>query len=476
MVVVHGDPHEEVATRGRAMDELDVQDVRRRVLAGEALFVLNRRTVVKADEAWLRSHPGGAKAILHMVGRDATDEVNAYHGKEARQLMRSCAVGRVKGWTNMRPPIQAASAPIATQDDDLNHELITRKYRELEVRVSKAGYFRCGFSGYAREIARYGALGMLSFVFLRNQCFLTSAIFLGLLWHQLVFTVHDAGHTGITHNYTIDTLISIFIADLIGGLSMGWWKDNHNVHHLVTNHPEHDPDIQHMPFFATSKLLLESLRSTYYNRVMTFDAVAQCMIRIQAYTYYPILCFGRFNLYVLSWTHLLTNRATGRPAFFRRLEIACMVVFWYWFGYLVVYRSIPDVGSRIGFVLVSHVVTMPLHVQITLSHFAMSTSDLGAEESFAAKMLRTTMDVSCPAWLDFIHGGLQFQAVHHLFPRMPRHNLRSVQPLVRDFCKEVGLEYSIYGFVDGSQKVFSRLDEIAQQARIMQACAKSMIA
>lgn len=33
--------------------------------------------VLKVD-AWLRYHPGGEKAIMHMVGRDATDEVNAY--------------------------------------------------------------------------------------------------------------------------------------------------------------------------------------------------------------------------------------------------------------------------------------------------------------------------------------------------------------------------------------------------------------
>ena len=95
------------------------------------------------------------------------------------------------------------------------------------------------------------------------------------MWHQLVFTAHDAGHMGITHDPIIDTLIGILIADFIGGLSIGWWKKNHNVHHIVTNHPEHDPDIQHMPFFAVSSRLLHSLRSTYYDRIMTYDIVAR---------------------------------------------------------------------------------------------------------------------------------------------------------------------------------------------------------
>lgn len=33
--------------------------------------------VLKTD-AWIKFHPGGDKAIKHMVGRDATDEINAY--------------------------------------------------------------------------------------------------------------------------------------------------------------------------------------------------------------------------------------------------------------------------------------------------------------------------------------------------------------------------------------------------------------
>lgn len=43
---------------------------------GRTIVVVDRR-VLKVD-AWLKYHPGGDKAIMHMVGRDATDEVNAY--------------------------------------------------------------------------------------------------------------------------------------------------------------------------------------------------------------------------------------------------------------------------------------------------------------------------------------------------------------------------------------------------------------
>lgn len=90
------------------------------------------------------------------------------------------------------------------------------------------------------------------------------------------------------------------------------------------------------------------------------------------------------------------------------------------------------------------------------------------------KMLRTTMDVDCPPWLDFIHGGLQFQAIHHLYPRIPRHNLRRTQKLVQEFCDETKIPYALMGFVKGNESVIGRLDEIGQQAAILAKCQRSI--
>ena len=185
----------------------------------------------------------------------------------------------------------------------------------------------------------------------------------------------------------------------------------YQVHHIVTNDPEHDPDIEHMPFFAISHRFFSSLFSTYYDRVMPYDAAARFFVRYQKYLYYPVLLLGRFNLYRLSFEYLFLGLGPrkGIAAWHRYLELGGLVVFWYWFGYGILYRGLPTNWDRFAYVMISHMVTMPLHVQITLSHFAMSTADLGITESFPQKMLRTTMDVDCSEWLDFIHGGRQFQ-------------------------------------------------------------------
>lgn len=364
------------------------------------------------------------------------------------------------------------SVDFVTQDN------ITQKYRELQVRIKKEGLYECNYGAYGIECLRYGSF-LAAFLFLLHAgWYITSAIPLACLWHQLTFTVHDAGHMGITHDFTTDCTIAMFIASFMGGLSACWWKYNHNVHHFVTNHPEHDPDIQYIPLFSITHRFMESLTTTFYGWVMEYDAFAKFMIRIQHYTYYPIMLFARFNLYRLSWMYLLGGKGPKKgPAWWHRyFEIMGIMVFWAWYGYGVVYKSVPDNWSRFWFVLITHALTSPLHVQITLSHFAMSTADMGVHESFAQKMLRTTMDVDCPQWLDFFHGGLQFQAIHHLYPRIPRHNLRKTQKLVQEFCNEVDIPYALYGFVDGNKMVIGRLADVARQAAILAECQRKITA
>jgi len=52
------------------------RDVEAQIANGRSIVIVDNK-VLKVD-AWLPYHPGGDKAIRHMVGRDATDEVTRY--------------------------------------------------------------------------------------------------------------------------------------------------------------------------------------------------------------------------------------------------------------------------------------------------------------------------------------------------------------------------------------------------------------
>jgi delta8-fatty-acid desaturase len=218
------------------------------------------------------------------------------------------------------------------------------------------------------------------------------------------------------------------------------------------------------------------MTSSFYNFTYIFDHIADITVRYQAWTYYPVMALARFNLYFLSWWHLISPKAAvpGKERWIAPTEITMMLCYWFLFGYCLVWRTLPDWPTRIGFVLISHMCTMLLHVQITLSHWGMPTADLGPTESFAQRQLRTTMDIDCPRWLDFLHGGLQFQACHHLFPRVPRHNLRRLQEKVKEFCVKTGIRYNVHAFVDGNKIVVGRLGEVARMVEILVQCQVHM--
>jgi delta8-fatty-acid desaturase len=86
------------------------------------------------------------------------------------------------------------------------------------------------------------------------------------------------------------------------------------------------------------------------------------------------------------------------------------------------------------------------------------------------------MDVDCPEWLDFFHGGLHMQISHHLFPRIPRHRLREVSVHVKRFAeqhREKGTRYESWEFVEGNKKVLSTLEHVARQVKVLVEVAKT---
>lgn len=132
--------------------------------------------------------------------------------------------------------IDADIAKYPSLDFDTQRD-IALKFQALHQRIKDEGFYQCRFIEYGKELVRYSMLFALFIFTLKKEWYFVSACFLGLFWHQIMFTAHDAGHRGITRNITADTLIGIFIADFCCGLSIGWWKSSHNVHHLVTNAP-----------------------------------------------------------------------------------------------------------------------------------------------------------------------------------------------------------------------------------------------
>src|SRR6478735_6665930 len=61
---------------------------------------------------------------------------------------------------------------------------------------------------------------------------------------QIGFFGHDAAHRQISRRERTSRVLGMFAANLLNGLSYGWWLDKHNAHHAHPNDLDSDPDVR----------------------------------------------------------------------------------------------------------------------------------------------------------------------------------------------------------------------------------------
>lgn len=342
--------------------------------------------------------------------------------------------------------------------------------KEFQKEVEAEGYFKTNYWWYLMKTGIvYALLGLTVYLFLKGHWeqqawiqILGSVVF-GFFLQQTAFLGHDSGHNCIFHDRFWDSMYGVMVGNFMTGISMAWWKDSHNVHHSVPNAYKSDPDIQHLPVFAVSSKYFDSVWSTYHKRVMPFDKISRFLVSYQQYLFYPVMALARFNLYAQGYILILVGDNCEWP----KLEIVGIVFYWSWLSWMLSHCLSWNV--LLCCLFLSHGISGILHVQICLSHFSMEiTNDVtykNDDEQFFDTQLKTCIDINCPRWMDWFHGGLQFQTAHHLFPRVPRHRLRQLRVKVEAFCQKFGRTYNGATFWDTNVKTIKCLEKAAQEAR-----------
>ena len=190
------------------------------------------------------------------------------------------------------------------------------------------------------------------------------------------------------------------------------------------------------------------------------DSIARLLVSYQHLFFYPLMAFGRINLYAQGFIYILSGADRHH---YPKTELAGLLSFFVWVG--AVAAAQPSWQLAAGWVFLSHAISGILHVQIVLSHWSMETYHgspyTSLETEWYLMQMRTTMNVATHPLMDWAHIGLQFQIEHHLFPRLPRHNLRKAQVLVKEVCKKHGIYYHEPGFFEGNLEMWRALKQVA---------------
>jgi fatty acid desaturase len=284
------------------------------------------------------------------------------------------------------------------------------------------------------------AAGWAGFRVLGNSWWqLALAAYLAVMFAQVGFLGHEAGHRQIFRTRRANAAVGLVGANLLIGMSFGWWTSKHNRHHSHPNQLGKDPDIS----IAVIAFTAEQARER--------AGLLQIMARYQAYLFFPLLLLEAASIHVISIRAVLRG-----PVRRRRLEGALLLT--HAALYLTAVLLVLSPLRALAFVAV-HQGLLGLYLGCAFAPNHKGMLVVGEEDKldFFRRQVLTSRNVSGGPLVETLLGGLNYQIEHHLFPAMPRPSLRRCRTLVRAFCSQTGVIYCEKGLASSYGDVLRAL-------------------
>jgi len=340
-------------------------------------------------------------------------------------------------------------AAIAISVPDLSAS--PQPYAELKRRVEAAGLMRKRPGYYVlmlvtNTLAFGTTLWLLTLVHGVWATVLMAAV-LAFVSGQLGFQLHDSGHRQMFQSRRLNTVIGIVTGNGLLGMSHGWWVDKHNRHHGNPNHQDLDPDID-VGVIAYSE-----------EQAAAKTGLGRWIARHQASLFFPLLFGLAWTMHVKGVQYLINTKerlrwvevgVLGMHALAFPALLVVMVGPWRALLVIVVQKCVG------GFYLAS--VFAP-------NHKGMPQIEKGQELDFLRSQVLTSRNVRSNPLTDLLYGSLNYQIEHHLFPTMPRCNIRRAHTIVRAYCAELGVPYHETSIYRSYREILSFLHEVGAPLR-----------
>ncbi|WP_277207776.1 fatty acid desaturase family protein [Isoptericola croceus] len=329
---------------------------------------------------------------------------------------------------------------------------MTRDYSVLAKIVRESGLLRRRYGYYwtrlGLTVTAFGAVWVGVVLVGDSWWQLALAAALAFVLAQLAFLGHDSAHRQMFRSRPWNDWTARILANAFVGLSFSWWTAKHDAHHTAPNQVGQDPDIS-PGVIAFTPEVLASRRG--WRGVLA---------RRQGWFFFPLLTLEGLNLHVASVRTLVARR----PVPHRAVELPLLL------GRLVLYVAALAILLPPG-IAVSFLATQLAVFGVLLggafapNHKGMPIVPAGADVDFLRRQVLMSRNIRGNLVVDLLMGGLNRQIEHHLFPSMPRPNLKQVQPLVREYCAELGVTYTEVGFFTSYRIVVGYLNDVPGRAR-----------
>jgi fatty acid desaturase len=256
----------------------------------------------------------------------------------------------------------------------------------------------------------------------------------GLLWIALAplcavglltmgFAGHDAGHGALSRSRWVNDFWGQFCMTFLCGMSFGFWRSRHNLHHSRCQEIGGDPDMHFGVLF-----------SVYPESANWKTPLGRVFLRVQKWAFWPLSAF-----------YWVTLRYDGIRDLFQRpreTRIDRFLMPLHWLVLLVLPGMVcgwpAAIAAYVTMSCVSSVMTASVFIP---NHIGMRRLGASDKLSYLEQQVTTSRNISNPRLLDFYYGGLNSQIEHHLFPRIAHNRYRLMRPIVRRFCEKRGIPY-----------------------------------
>lgn len=324
-------------------------------------------------------------------------------------------------------------------------------YRDLKQLVMSHGLLNSRTDYYIMKTVVAGAtlaLAVTIAIVIDNFWLLMlDAIFIAFASTQVAMLGHDVGHRQGFRGRKSNKWARFIFGGVLLGISTSWWTNKHNQHHATPNHLELDPDIQFpMIVFAPSQIASRS-------------AKLRPLIAFQAFVFAALLPLQAMNMRRTSIQYLKSGKSP-------RAKLEAFGMLLHFVLYVALLTQLPGVGTAIAFFFVHQAAFGLYNSSVFASnHKGMAVIEDDTRLDFLREQVLTARNVNGGLFIDFWTGGLNYQIEHHLFPTMPRCNLKKAQPIVERFCKERGVEYHSTTLVEAYWEGFVHLHETSASLR-----------
>ncbi|MGA8247454.1 MAG: acyl-CoA desaturase [Nocardioides sp.] len=334
------------------------------------------------------------------------------------------------------------TAPVRTQGGGYGE--LTAEIRTLGLLRSRplsyAGHFAVVFAALAAVVATMVAFDHSWWLLLLAPVF-------GVVATQMGFLGHDVGHLQVTRNATRMRILGLVDGNLMGGMSFGWWVSKHNAHHAHPNDLESDPDVR------AGALVFDA------DQALGRRGLAGWTTRHQALLFFPFLLGEAVNL------HVASARELFKAGLRQRVPEAALMVTHFALYVLLLVTTLTWPQALLFAAVHKGIQGLYLGCSFAPNHKGMPMLDADQAADPLLRQVLTSRNIRGGPFIDTALGGLNYQIEHHLFPSMPRANLRRAQPVVQKFCRDRGIPYLEVGAIASYVAAISHLHTVGAELR-----------